>query len=119
MIYFSYFLGNLAILRARLKGWPKTKAPFSLGRWGLVVNIIGLVYGGAMLLNFAWPRAASNPTPTQSGVLHIGFLNGVPILWTVFIFIVLVGAIYYLVVGARKQFAPVVSPEGDDAPLKV
>jgi amino acid transporter len=119
MIYFSYFLGNLAILRARLKGWPKTRAPFSLGRWGLVVNIIGLLYGGAMLVNFAWPRAASNPTPTQSGVLHIGFLNGVPILWTVFIFIVLVGAIYYLAVGSRKQFAPVVTPEGDDAPLKV
>src|SRR5712691_5135167 len=25
MIYLSYFLGNLAILRARLKGWPRTE----------------------------------------------------------------------------------------------
>ena len=61
MIYFSYFLGNIAILRARLEGWPKTSAPFRLGRWGMLVNILGLLYGGAMLINFAWPRVASNP----------------------------------------------------------
>jgi amino acid transporter len=117
MIYFAYFLGNLAILRARLSGWPKTPAPFKLGRWGMVVNILGLLYGGAMLINFAWPRAASNPTPTQSGVLHLGFLNGVPILWTVFAVVVLIGAIYYLAVGRTKQFASVVTPSGDDEPL--
>lgn len=117
MIYLSYFLGNLAILGARLKGWPKTGSPFKLGGWGLPVNIIGLLYGGAMLINFAWPRAASNPTPTQSGLLHLGSLNGIPILWTVLVFIVTVGAIYYLVVGRKKQFAPVVAPKGDDAPL--
>ena len=119
MIYFSYFLGNLAILRARLKGWPKTEAPFKLGRWGLVVNVVGLLYGGAMLVNFAWPRGASNPTPDQSGVLHLGFLNGIPILWTVFVFIVLLGALYYLAVARNKQLPPVVAPEGDDAPLAV
>jgi amino acid transporter len=121
MIYLSYFLGNLAILRARLKGWPRTQAPFRLGKWGLVVNLLGLVYGGAMLINFAWPRAASNPKPNQTGGLldfHIGFLNGIPILWTVLVFIVLVGAIYYLVTGRSKQFAPIVAPEGDDAPLQ-
>src|SRR5262252_7057761 len=28
MIYFAYFLGNIAILRARTRGWPKTDAPF-------------------------------------------------------------------------------------------
>jgi hypothetical protein len=73
-----------------------------------------------MLINFAWPRAASNPKPNQTaGSLdfHIGFLNGIPILWTVFVFIVLVGAIYYLAVGRTKQFAPVMAPAGDDAPL--
>jgi amino acid transporter len=117
MIYLSYFLGNIAILGARLKGWPKTDAPFKLGKWGLVVNIIGLLYGGAMLINFAWPRGASNPTPDQSGVLHLGFLNGVPILWTVFGVIAVIGIIYYAVAGHRKQFAPVQAPAGDDAPV--
>ena len=107
MIYLSYFLGNLAILRARLQGWPKTDAPFKLHRWGLVINIVGLLYGGAMLVNFAWPRSQSNPTPKQSVVLdfHIGFLNGIPILWTVLVFLLLVGSIYYLLVGRTKQFA--------------
>jgi urea carboxylase system permease len=118
MIYLSYFLGNIVIMRARMRGWPRTAAPFRLGRWGLLVNVVALLYGGAMLVNFAWPRAASNPKPKQtSGLLHLNFLDGVPILWTVVIFIALVGAIYYLIVGRTKRFAPVVAPADDDAPL--
>src|SRR6202044_1014639 len=49
MIYLSYFLGNLVIMRARARGWPKRRAPFRLGRWGLLVNVLALLYGGAML----------------------------------------------------------------------
>ncbi|HXB49571.1 MAG TPA: APC family permease [Streptosporangiaceae bacterium] len=123
MIYLSYFLGNLAILRDRLRGWPRTKAPFRLGRWGLVINIIGLVYGGAMLVNFAWPRAASNPQPKQEVVansqllnFHVGFLNDIPILWTVLIFILIVGTLYYLITGRRKDFAPVTVPDDEPVP---
>jgi amino acid transporter len=124
MIYLSYFLGNIAILRARLGGWPRTTAPFKLGGWGPVVNIVGLIYGGAMLINFAWPRAASNPKPNQTVIggvqqldFHIGFLNNIPILWTVFVVIAAIGAIYYLAVGRTKEFAPVISPSADDPPL--
>ena len=115
MIYLSYFLGNIVIMRARARGWPKTSAPFKLGRWGVVVNVLALLYGGAMLINFAWPRIASNPKPNQTGgLLHLNFLDGIPILWTVAVFIVLIGAIYYLIVGRRKTFAPVTAPSGDD-----
>ena len=118
IIYLSYFLGNIVILRARLRGWPKTKAPFRLGRWGILVNVLALVYGGAMLINFAWPRAASNPKPNQTnGLLHLNFLDGVPILWTVVIFIALIGAVYYLIVGRTKEFALVLTPSEDDSPL--
>jgi urea carboxylase system permease len=118
MIYLSYFLGNIVIMRARARGWPKTSAPFRLGRWGMLVNIVALIYGGAMLVNFAWPRAASNPKPNQTnGLLKLGFLDGIPILWIVVVFIVLLGAIYYLAVGRTKEFAPVIAPAGDDAPL--
>ena len=42
MIYLSYFLGNLAFMRARLRGWPRTAAPFSLGRWGMPITVLGL-----------------------------------------------------------------------------
>ena len=69
-----------------------------------MVNVIGLLYGGAMLVNFAWPRALTNPEPNQTVVgkvqllnFHIGFLNKIPILWTVFVVIALIGIIYYAV----------------------
>jgi urea carboxylase system permease len=119
LIYLSYFLGNLAILRDRLRGWPRTAAPFRLGKWGLFINLLGLLYGGSMLVNFAWPRIQSNMTPDQSGVLdfHIGFLDKIPILWTVFVVIVIIGAIYYLIVGRSKDFAPVTTPpDGEPIP---
>jgi urea carboxylase system permease len=118
MIYLSYFLGNLVIMRARLRGWPKARAPFRLGRWGLLVNVVALLYGGAMLVNFAWPRAASNPKPEQTnGLLSFGWsvLNKIPILWTVVIGIALIGAIYYLATGRRQPFTPVIPP-AEEAP---
>ena len=117
MIYLSYFLGNLVILRARVRGWPKARAPFRLGRWGMVVNVVALLYGGAMLVNFAWPRIASNPEPRQTGgllTLGLSFLNRIPILWTVAIGIAVIGALYYLIVGRTKDFAAVTAPSPDD-----
>ncbi|HEY1919283.1 MAG TPA: amino acid permease [Streptosporangiaceae bacterium] len=118
MIYLSYFLGNLVIMRARLRGWPKTRAPFRLGRWGIVVNVVALLYGGAMIVNFAWPRAVSNPKPEQTaGALGLGWsvLDKIPILWTVVIVIVIVGGVYYLAAGRRRPFAPVIPP-AEEAP---
>jgi urea carboxylase system permease len=120
MIYLSYFLGNLVILRARARGWPRTSAPFRLGRYGLLVNIVALLYGGAMLINFAWPRVASNPKPNQTGGLltfGLNFLNNIPILWTVAVGIAVIGAIYYLIRGRTKAFAPVTLPSDDDVPV--
>ncbi len=118
MIYLSYFLGNLATLKARLGGWPRTRAPFSLGKWGVLVNVLGLVWGGSMLVNFAWPRPCCNPTPLETVVektqllnFHVGFLDGIPVLWTVFSAILLIGVVYYSVVQARKPFTPVIPPE--------
>jgi len=105
MIYLSYFLGGLAVLRARLRGWPHAPAPFSLGRWGIPVSVLGLAWGGAMLVNFAWPRAVSNPTPVQTGNLldfHWAWLNHRPVLWTVVVVVTGVGAAYFGAVQRRK-----------------
>ena len=113
MIYLAYFLGNLAVLGARLKGWPREKTPFSLGRWGILVNILALCWGGAMLINFAWPRAASNPTPNQTGgalSTGIGALNKVPILYTVLGVILLIGVLYYFLFEIRKPQVAIVRP---------
>ncbi len=115
MIYLSYFVGNTALLRARLRGWPKTRAPFSLGRFGLPLNLLALAWGGGMLINFAWPRAATNPRPIElPGTLnfHWHWLNGKPVLWTVLVVILLVGGIYYALVQRTKP-AHLEAPEGE------
>jgi amino acid transporter len=139
-IYFSYLLGNLAFMRARMKGWPKTKAPFSLGGWGKVVNVVAILWGVAMLLNFLTPspvnsafdpkaegasymRIISNPKPIQTDYyvegdqlvdFKIDFLNKIPVIWTVFSLIAIIGAIYYFAVQKKKPFEPVRPPEEED-----
>jgi amino acid transporter len=109
MIYLSYLIANVALLRARLRGWPKSVAPFSLGRWGMTFNVLALAYGGSMLVNIAWPRVATNPTPYEAaldGKLQLNFgwnwLNHQPVLWTVAITIALVGAVYFVLVQRKK-----------------
>ena len=139
-IYLSYLLGNFAVMRARMKGWPKTEAPFKLGGWGKVVNVIAILWGLAMMLNFLTPSSAvggfdagtsstsnylrifSNPKPIQSDYyvkgqqllnFHIGFLNKIPVIWTVFTVIFVVGALYYWLAQRRKPWEPVIPP-GED-----
>jgi urea carboxylase system permease len=141
-IYLSYLLGNLALLRARAKGWPKTSAPFKLGGWGIVVNIIAVLWGLLMLINFLTPSAAtnawnagdasnanylrifSNPKPVQSDYyvegeqlvdFKIGFLNELPVIWTVFAAILIAGALYYWTVQRKKPWEPSVPPDEDMA----
>lgn len=115
MIYLSYLICNFAVIRARLRGWPRTKAPFSLGKWAIPITVLGIAWGGGMLINFAWPRVQSNPTPNQTGKLlnfHWGWLNDRPVLWTVAIFIAAVGALYFVLVQRTKP-AHLQAPEGE------
>jgi hypothetical protein len=46
----------------------------------------------------------------------MGWLNGIPILWTVFVFILIVGLIYYLITGRNKQFTAVTLPADEPSP---
>ena len=140
-IYFSYLLGNLAFMRARMRGWPKTKAPFTLGKWGIVVNAIAILWGAAMLLNFLTPSSATSafdaeasganylrifadPKPIQTDYyvrgeqlvdFKIDFLNEIPVIWTVFAVIIIVGAIYYFAVQRMKPGEVVVLPDTEAA----
>ncbi len=120
MIYLSYLIGNFALLRARFQGWPRVKAPFALGRWGLPISVLAIAYGGGMLINMAWPRAATNPRPKElPGTLNFQWhwLNGQPVLWTVLVVILIVGGLYYALV-QRTNPAHLQAPEGEvpDAP---
>ncbi|MGW0699140.1 APC family permease [Streptomyces sp. NPDC002867] len=59
MIYLAYLLVTGPMLVARLRGrWQPAEGRFSLGRWGLPVNILAVLWGGAMTLNLIWPRSA-------------------------------------------------------------
>jgi amino acid transporter len=106
MIYLSYLLGNIAILLARLRGWPTQGAPFKLGGWGLIVNLLGLAWGASMLVNFLWPRPASNPSVNTvlapGGASLGGFGDSVPIFELVVVVIVVIGAVYYMVAQRGK-----------------
>ena len=102
MIYLSYILGNVAILLARLRGWPKEDAPFKLGQWGLIVNILGLVWGVLMEINFLWPRNAvvGGQNPPLSALPKItipGFLSNVPIYEFTLGAIIVVGFVYWVI----------------------
>lgn len=59
-IYLGFQMVVLAALRARLKGWTPA-GQFTLGRWGLPVNALALVYGVAAIVNMAWPRSPDAP----------------------------------------------------------
>ncbi|HEX7949288.1 MAG TPA: amino acid permease [Candidatus Limnocylindrales bacterium] len=113
LIYLSYLLTNLGVLVARFRGWPHTKAWFNLGRWGKLVNVLAIVYGGLMLFNIAlWQdpgffgdfggagRAVTNPTIDGFIKPFGNAINGLPA-WPIFESLVatllVLGAIYYAV----------------------
>jgi amino acid transporter len=112
-IYLSYFLCNLGVLSARLRGWPHRPASFSLGGAGIVLNVLGLIYGGLMLVNFGlwhWDalfgdwgnslRDLTNPTINTLTFLGSDALTGLPA-WPIFEtflgLILVVGVAWYLV----------------------
>jgi urea carboxylase system permease len=62
MVYLAYLLVTLPMLISRLRGrWPvpdtSGRRYFSLGRWGLPVNVLAVLWGSLMALNLAWPRS--------------------------------------------------------------
>ena len=113
LIYLSYFLCNLGVAFARRRGWPHTEAPFSLGRWGMLINILALIWGAVMIVNVAlWAspelfgdfgtdgRGFWNPLINSFLQVNGQKLDGLPA-WPLFETVVglllVLGAIYYLI----------------------
>jgi urea carboxylase system permease len=97
MFYIPYLGVTMAMLRRRLRReWPRPEhGPyFSLGRFGLPVNLVAVIYGTVVAFQIAWPRADVYGT----GLYRFG----------AYIFIgasFIVGSIYYVLVQRRKTDA--------------
>jgi Amino acid transporters len=66
LIYLSYFLCNLGVAVARRGGWPRKKAWFNLGRWGMPINILALIWGAVMLINIGlWASPDCSATSAE------------------------------------------------------
>ncbi|MFD1255156.1 hypothetical protein ACFQ30_19965, partial [Devosia equisanguinis] len=69
---------TVPMLYQRLRGWPhgatvrdsEGKPVFTLGRWGVPINAAAVLYGGAMVINLAWPRAEIYDPTGQSPLLQ-------------------------------------------------
>jgi hypothetical protein len=59
MLYGAYLMVTGPMLVRRLRGQYRAARPgeFSLGRFGIAINAIAVVYGVLMMINLAWPRA--------------------------------------------------------------
>jgi urea carboxylase system permease len=123
MFYLAYLGVTVPMLVRRLRGtWPTPDhGPyFSLGRWGLLVNIGAVAYGSLVAINIAWPR---NSIYNAVGKAHWYWQ------WAPFLFIgavVIIGTLYYFLVQAKKppevlaehraQMPPIPAPLGDAVP---
>jgi amino acid transporter len=94
-IYLSFFLTVLGSFIARRRGWVPSGS-FTLGKWGNVVTVGGLIYLGAMFINLCWPSALSS----GRALFNYGWI-------TLFIMmvIVLIGALYEVIARPDKLIA--------------
>jgi urea carboxylase system permease len=99
MFYLAYLGVTVPMLVRRFRGtWPKANwGPyFSLGRWGLPVNLVAVVYGTLVVINIGWPRdAIYNAVPPA----HWYWKYSAPIFVAI---VVGLGTLYYFLVQTKK-----------------
>jgi amino acid transporter len=82
-IYMAFQMLVLGALIARSKGWTPT-GPFTLGRWGWPVNLVGFGYGVSAIVNMMWPWARAPQDPPDSNYGMIVTAVGVIVLGAVY-----------------------------------
>jgi amino acid transporter len=98
LIVIPYILVLVSLLIRRLQGWPRSSAPFRLGKWGLPITVAAIVWTVIILWDAAWPRAATNPT-----------LGPLPVIEDLGIGVIIVGVIWWFV-SLRRKSAEVSDP---------
>lgn len=80
LYYIAYLIVTTAVLVRRVRGtWPPAggtgQGYYSLGRGGMLINVIAVLYGVAMSVNLLWPRTEIyNPVPPFEWYLQFGGL---------------------------------------------
>jgi hypothetical protein len=116
-MYVAYFLIMSVTLIYRFRGWPKVKGWFSLGRWGIAVNIVAVIGTGLTALNLLWPRSSTNPTYNQiAGTTGGFFLKDIPMAWLIVGFPLLIGVCFYAVRHRRLHDHPLAIDQYDPEP---
>lgn len=89
MIYLAYLMVTGPLLKKRLQGqWPPADLAaggyFTMGKWGMFVNIVAVLWGVGMAINLAWPREAVYGAPwynTWGAFVYIGVILGAGLGW--------------------------------------
>jgi amino acid transporter len=95
MFYLPYLGVTAPLLRARIRGeWPRPQhGPyFNMGRWGLPVNLLAVVYGVLVAINIAWPRADVYGTHWYFRWAAVEFIGAS----------IIIGFLYYKLVFAKR-----------------
>jgi amino acid transporter len=61
LLLVTYLITLGAAIYRRMRGWPTERSPFSLGRAGLPLTVVGFVWVVFVLVLAAWPRDVTNP----------------------------------------------------------
>jgi len=89
MIYLAYLMVTGPLLMKRFRGeWPPADLAaggyFTMGRWGMLINSVAVLWGAGMALNLAWPREAIYGAPwynTWGAFVYIGVILGAGLIW--------------------------------------
>lgn len=84
LIVIPYLIVLVSLLMRRAKGWPERSSKFNLGRWGMPLTVIGLLWCVFVIIDAAWPREATNPD-----------LGPMPIIWELGIGIIVVAIAWW------------------------
>ncbi len=91
----TYLLVSIPLLFLRWKGWPGKhvggtgvgpRGIFSLGRWGLPVNLLAVAWGSFAVINMSWPRPeiyGDDPAGKYAAVIATAILIGLGLLYYV------------------------------------
>jgi urea carboxylase system permease len=88
----AYLLVTAPLLWRRLRGWPARPTGFRLGRWGLPVNALAVLWSAGLIVNMGWPRAGDGDETwyeQYAALLFTGLLVGG-------------GGLYYLLVRRHR-----------------